>query len=335
MLNILSLFPLVNQCCTLYLICLVNLIIAKNISIYNMLNQNELSVSKINNNKMLSLTVVIATLGGEGLRGAILNLNNGEAIPEEILVCIPKSLAKNLDLSEFNNVRILETPCRGQVAQRAFGLKEARCPYVMQLDDDVIISNENLERILSLMKFQKSPMAISPLFRDSLTGDYLTEYKNNLKGFLRSCVASLIGGAPWGARRMGCIDPSGMPYAVDPAHCQSADYFEVEWLPGGCVVSQKENLVIDDYYPFNGKAFSEDVIHSLIWRKSGVSLCVAPNIEVFTNISKLPLTSDQIKADYDARRYVVTMMGGSLVRCWLWFIWFNIREKTRGLLKEQ
>jgi hypothetical protein len=124
-----------------------------------------------------------------------------------------------------------------------------------------------------------------------------------------------------------------MPYAVDRDYCAGSDLFEVEWLPGGCVLARTKDLVVDDYYPFAGKAFSEDVIHSLRWREKGVRLFVAPNIAVSTNITALPLTFSEIRSDYYARKYIVSLMGGSVVRCLCWFVWFILRERALYPLK--
>ena len=50
------------------------------------------------------------------------------------------------------------------------------------------------------------------------------------------------------------------------------DWENVEWLPGGCMLHHKEHLVLFDYYPFKGKAYLEDLFHSNLLRKEGVTL---------------------------------------------------------------
>ena len=42
---------------------------------------------------------------------------------------------------------------------------------------------------------------------------------------------------------------------------------EVEWLSGACVMHKRENIITSDFYPFSGKVYSEDVIHSFLLRK--------------------------------------------------------------------
>ena len=55
-------------------------------------------------------------------------------------------------------------------------------------------------------------------------------------------------------------------FGVDPSFMKS-DLIETDWLPGGCILHLKNNLVMFDYYPFKGKAFCEDLIHSHFLKK--------------------------------------------------------------------
>ena len=93
------------------------------------------------------VSVVIATLGGELLKDTIEQLNKGSIIPTEILICIPEEDFIEGKEMEVFNVKIIKTECRGQVAQRAVGFREARCPYVLQLDDDIILDHSCLEEL--------------------------------------------------------------------------------------------------------------------------------------------------------------------------------------------
>ena len=69
--------------------------------------------------RQLPVSVVIATLGGDVLKKTIALLNQGEGWPAEILSCIPEADATNADyVAAIENVHVIKTPCRGQVAQR-------------------------------------------------------------------------------------------------------------------------------------------------------------------------------------------------------------------------
>jgi hypothetical protein len=118
---------------------------------------------------------------------------------------------------------------------------------------------------------------------------------------------------------MGRIDPSGIPYAIDRAWCSEEDLVKTEWLIGGCVVCRREDLVLDCYYPFEGKAYSEDVIHSILWRQRGVRLWVAPKLEAYTSVAAHQPTLAELCAEHRARLHVVMMNGGNTLRCRLYF----------------
>lgn len=96
------------------------------------------------NKQQYALSVVIATIGGEVLRPVLAMLNSGERVPAEILICVPSKEAADMHDFGHDNVRIIATPVRGQVAQRAFGLQLAQQSFVMQMDDDILIEPQSV-----------------------------------------------------------------------------------------------------------------------------------------------------------------------------------------------
>ena len=57
----------------------------------------------------------------------------------------------------------------------------------------------------------------------------------------------------------------GVPDSID-------DWRDIDWLPGGCILHRRENLIVKNYYPFSGKAYAEDLFHSLLLKEKGVIL---------------------------------------------------------------
>ena len=263
------------------------------------------------------LSVVIATLGGETLADTISYLNSGEKIPAEILVCIPEedsSCAENLSMK---NVKIIKTPCRGQVAQRAYGLQRACQPLMLQLDDDIVLRPDDLRLLVQKLGQLGHGHALAPLFRLLSTGQYVTEYHAGVSGWLHSLYASLICGAPWGIKRMGVISPAGIAFAVDPRYCEPG-LFETQWLPGGCVICHREDLVTEDYYPFAGKAFCEDLAHSVLWKKQGTRLWMHLDASGRISSDPMPFNWKTKKAIFRAHEYIVKLIGGNYWQLRLW-----------------
>lgn len=266
----------------------------------------------------IPVSVVIASLGDLIVWQTIEFINSCDLVPDEILICVPKEVEISIHSRKFDNVNVVYTPFKGQVSQRAFGLKIARNEYILQMDDDVLVLNDTIKNLYEAIKSKGRGFAIAPLYRDRANGRSLKTYKFGMKEVFSNIIATLICKAPWGIKRMGCVSIAGVAYGIDSDSSFVELYHVVDWLPGGCIICHKVDLVIDDYYPYPGKAYCEDLIHSQIWRKRNVSLLVFRNatcyIETLPEIFSLPA----ILADYRARIYFVKSINGSVFRCAIW-----------------
>lgn len=281
----------------------------------------------------LPISVVIATLGGEVLKNTITHLNRGTGVPAEILICIPESDAANADcVSAVANVHVIKTPVRGQVAQRAVGLAKAKCPYVMQFDDDVILPPETLRGMFDVLRVLGLGNVVAPFFRVQPTGMDGTRYDEGLRGFAKSCYYTLICGAGFGRARLGRIAFSGIGFGV-PMSPGSERVVESEWLPGGVALCYKENLIKDDYYPFPGKAFSEDLIHSILWRKRGCRLWTALDVSAMVDVSIESFEWNSVFGRYRAHAYVAKLIDGNVWRTRLWFAFYCLLNIRRLLIQ--
>ena len=214
------------------------------------------------------VSAVIATLGGPCLNRTIEHLNKGTVVPHEILICVPEIEALLIDISPFTNVKIIMTPHRGQVAQRAYGFRLSKGDFVLQLDDDVYVRPDCLELLLSLVASGEA-IAAGPKLHDSRTGKYrsfLTPVGAKLTIYERFIYRFINGPAGFQPGKVGISGVNmGFPDTSD-------DWADVDWLPGGCQLHRNKNLVLDAYYPFPGKAYAEDLFHSVLLRKKGVML---------------------------------------------------------------
>jgi len=271
--------------------------------------------------KKYPLSVVIPTLGGDILANTIACLNKGDSIPVEILICIPEGESSKVEKLTQENVKVIKTPCRNQVAQRAYGLQRISQPMVLQLDDDVELTPADLDMLVQALDQLGRGHALAPLFRHLSTGQYMIEYTRGISGKLQSLLASLICGAPWGIKRMGVISPAGIGYGVDRRYCEPG-LFETQWLPGGCVICHREDLVTEDYYPFPfaGKAFGEDLVHSVLWKKQGTRLWVHLEASGTTSVAPMPFNWQTEKAILRVHEYVVKLIGGNNWQLRLWYV---------------
>lgn len=81
----------------------------------------------------------------------------------------------------------------------------------------------------------------------------------------------------------------------------------------------RENLVKRDFYPFNGKAFCEDLYHSHYLKKKGIDLVVNPQAVCW--FDSIPATNFGLREffrnlvlDYRARWHFVRLTSRSLLR---------------------
>jgi glycosyltransferase involved in cell wall biosynthesis len=278
-----------------------------------------------------NLSVVMATLGGEQIVRTIAAMNHGSLRPTEILICIPEAEAHRVQDLGFDNVRILPTKVRGQVAQRAEGFRRASCPIVMQLDDDILLSHDAIEILARFLLAQGRGSVIGPVFYNSVTGEPLTKIESGVRGFGINLYETVVRGLPWGRRRMGALSNIGGCGSVDPRCCETA-LVQTAWLPGGCAISFRDDLILEAFFPFCGKAYSEDVLHSFLRSRNGMTHHVATVAKATILPPERGVTRNSAIAEIRARRYVAKTLGGSPFRAMIAAVLDIIRRQIAALL---
>ena len=94
---------------------------------------------------------------------------------------------------------------------------------------------------------------------------------------------------------------------------------EVDWQPGGCILHKRENLILDGYFPFSGKAYSEDLMHSFLLRSAGVRLFTCLDSYCYINADE---GLDSLFHDFRARYHFVKMASLSKSRMILFYIFY-------------
>lgn len=286
--------------------------------------------------KYFPISVVIPTLGGECLAATIGQLNRGTFIPSEILVCIPIKESSRVEIKSFNNVQIIETECRGQVGQRAVGFQRAGNALVLQLDDDILVRETCLQRMVeSITEFKN--VAVAPKFYNARTHKYHsfmvpTEMKQCLN---KRLLFWIINGS--GGYRPGQIGISGINMGVPE---EPNDWNDLGWLPGGCILHRRENLILNDFYPFKGKAYSEDLFHSFLLKKRGVRLLrcgaagcdvIFPSVKVTDIIGLFNFFKGYLAYARTMKSWA-KMIDGSLTHLYLFLI-FNLARLITSKIK--
>jgi glycosyltransferase involved in cell wall biosynthesis len=283
-------------------------------------------------NNLLPVSVVIPTLGGKQLIDTINFINTGKEIPYEILVCIPKEFSQNINFKLPYNVEIVYTEKKGQVYQRTIGFSLAKSDYVLQLDDDLKLSNNDIKTLIKELNSKGKYSSIGPQFFNRSLNEfcYLTPKGfNKVESYL---IEYLIGGAKWGKKRLGTISKSGRNFGYDINYMNNINE-KVEWLAGGCILHRKENLITENYFPFSGKAYCEDLMHSILLRKNNIDLWITKNVvcelaALIDNETVIQKLQEKI-----AIEYTIHLMNGSRFRYLLRSIYFSIKYHIKSFIK--
>ena len=111
----------------------------------------------------------------------------------------------------------------------------------------------------------------------------------------------------------GIISLSGVGFGLD-FNDKAEDKTESEWIPGGCILHRSQNLITQDYFPYSGKAYSEDLMHSLLLRENGVKLYVCNNAIAYIETIPYPDSLIELYRQYQATKYVVNLQRKGLLR---------------------
>lgn len=271
------------------------------------------------------VSVVIATLGGDSLHETIKKINSGTVVPDEIIISIPEQYFFRVNGLKYENIKVLKTLIKGQVAQRVIGFKEAAGDFVLQVDDDILLNESCIEELIKTLKSNGRKSVAGAAFYEVSTDKPL--YKKIEKNkILQNLYYWLVNGKD--GYMQGIIDKAGMSIGVNYTTL-TEDEFMVEWLAGGCVAHYKDNLILEDFYPYKGKAYCEDLIHSYLLSSVGCKLVVNKYAKCHIDIFRSHELSfneywDFFKSDYKARAYFVGLSDKSLLRMHFHYAaWFS------------
>ena len=271
------------------------------------------------------LSVVIATLGGDWINKTIDSLLSGSIVPEEILICIPEEYAHKVAHLSTQIVKIISTESKGQVRQRAIGFSKAKCTLVLQLDDDILLEKQTLYRLVQYLLKLGPGNVIGPIYYGKNSVICIHQIKGGFAGLCKNLFDSVICAASWGREKMGTVTSIGINYGVDDRFCKS-ELVSTQWLPGGCVLAYKEDLILADFFPFAGKAYCEDVIHSYFRRAANNRLWVACGVRVHIEEPEPEFSKGAVEKIIQIRRYYLKLIHGPQWRLSVYELFCKIRS---------
>ena len=93
-------------------------------------------------------------------------------------------------------------------------------------------------------------------------------------------------------------------YPIDP----NKEIESVDWISGGISIIRKENIIKNEYFNFEGKAYCEDLIHSNLLKNNGIKLFISNKSFYKTELQdykdlKIQDFINFVKNDFKARNY--------------------------------
>ena len=203
--------------------------------------------------------------------------------PTEVLLCVPEREASKLLRFSDSLVKVVTTKNSGQVSQRAEGLKLASGNIVAQMDDDIILDVDTLGSAVRYLTNLGPGNVLGPVFKDLETEDLSQADVKILKGIRRWYLIN-IGRLPKTSSIFGAFSSLTCTTGINLKNLNRS-LIPVMWLPGGFVLSFKQDLITSNFYPFFGKAYYEDLIHSQLRLRRAIRHYVACDIIVKTAIA--------------------------------------------------
>lgn len=276
----------------------------------------------------MNLSVVIPTLGGIELEETIEALQNSSIRPMEILICIPNSseLLAEIDLSD--NIEIIRTKKKGQVYQRMIGFLAVKGELVLQLDDDIILVKDAIKRLLYCLDSLSGESAISPnLLKEGTNQSAFSRNSNTISRRFSDWILNGKSGY-----KPGILSLSGVGFDLDFKD-KTQDKIESEWIAGTCILHRSHNLITQDFFPYEGKAYAEDLIHSILLRNNGVKLYICTHAIAYVGATPYSDSLIEFYRQYRANKYAVSIQRKGSLRLNLFTFLRLIKIIIRGASK--
>lgn len=260
----------------------------------------------------VDLTIVITTLGGHELPKTLECIRRSSVSVSSILLCIPVHLSHLVEAFADSTVSIVTTVAQGQVLQRIAGFNLVSTSLVLQIDDDIIFTTDVIKKTYDAALSFGPGFAIGGCIDRNDDFIYKTSITSNKLKFFRRLFLYLLARAPMeDSKRIGKFSNKTWCQLVPPGYNKSA-HIPVDLLPGGFCMSWTSELVLYNYYPFPGKAYKEDLLHSLERTKKGIQHIVLPYIILHTDESVSTVFSiKDFLREFSADRWIGIKVGSS------------------------
>ena len=104
---------------------------------------------------------------------------------------------------------------------------------------------------------------------------FLSSECNVYKNFQKKVIIWILNGSD--GYQPGLISKGGVGFGYD----ETSNVNNTEWLPGCCIMHETKNLILENFYFWDGKAYSEDLYHSFYLKEKGVQMTFDKNSKLY------------------------------------------------------
>ena len=101
--------------------------------------------------------------------------------------------------------------------------------------------------------------------------------------------------------------------SIDPEYFKD-NIVGTEWLAGGCVLGFRNELITNNFFPFEGKAYAEDLLNSFLRKKKGINHNVVTPAQAFTDSPPNNLNFKEFFREAYIHFKIMKIMKGNIFR---------------------
>jgi hypothetical protein len=178
----------------------------------------------------------------------------------------------------------------------------------MQLDSDVLISIEDVNSLYEEIRKKGKLTVMAPLMHNKLDFKVNCSPKRvGLSKEIENLYHFIFCGLPYGIKKYGKYSSTTSAVSINPD--VNENQIITEWLPGGCVIGFRDELIKENFYHREGKAFCEDILHSYLRNKQNIKHICLTNVKAYTYLSnQINLNLREYYSELLGRIYVGNQM---------------------------
>lgn len=293
-----------------------------------------------------NFSIIIASLGRKTLNSVLDCIKNSTLHPNEVIICLPKQnhYEFNVDYAKTNNLKfelkIININKKSQTAQRLEAYRNIKNKFFIQMDDDLKFESNFLEKmVVNYLELTKKNISqnicLAPLYRfvkdKKPVHTYGFKFKNNTIKLIYNLYFLIFHALPFGNKKLGKVSCNSIPFGIYFSS-EKIDFVATDWLPGGCILMNKECFIDYDHHPIEGKAYTEDIISSYLKiKKKKTKHFVSLNTNIF--IENYEKFADKevsffkgLLREFKSRFLYVKTIKGSYLYFFIWyFLYVSIK----------